>query len=48
MLKTVLLLNIFVETVRHFQDYLEKELHLFEIEILCNIYIIKLLTVIFD
>ncbi len=40
MLKTVMLLHIFVETVMFFQDSLgaerSKEQHLFEIEIFCN------------
>ncbi len=53
MLKTVVLHNIFMETVILFifQDFLinrkcSKEQHLFEIEILCNI--INLFSVTFD
>ncbi len=51
MLKTVVLTNIFVETVIHFifqdsQMNSSKEQHLFEIEISCNI--INVLTVSFD
>ncbi len=48
MLKTVVLLNIFVETVIHFRWWIEssKEQHSFEIEIFCNI--INVFTDTFD